>query len=151
MSELLQKNDVLSIEKGWRIYAKIPDKFIVSNRRLSNKMGNHDFIVGEILNVSDSEKKREINALVRSIKEAFRHHGIDVTDSKVIELLKSFRFDMKIEEFDTSIFIGKYIVTQTEFMNDGLYGTQLKVTLKKMKNDKLDPNGFEIYFYQDVY
>lgn len=151
MSKLLQKNDILYIEKGWKIYAKIPDKFIVSNRRLSNEIGNHDFIVGEILNVSDSEKKREINALISSLKEAFRHHGIDATDSKIIEILKSFEFNMKIEEFDTSIFIGKYIVTQTEFMRDCSYGTCLKVTLKKMKNYKLDPSGLEIYFYQDVY
>lgn len=151
MANLLQKDDILNIEKGWRVYAKIPDKFIVSNRRLSNEVNNHDFIVGEILSVSSSEKKREITALLRSMKNSFRHHGIDVTDAKIIENLKSFNFNMGDEEFDTSIFIGKYIVVNTEFIHDYSYGNSLKVILKKMKDNKLDPNGLEISFYQQIY
>lgn len=157
MSKLLRENDILNIEKGFKIYAKIPDKFIVSNRRISNEVNEHSFIVGEILSVSSSDKKREKIALINSIENAFKYHGVSITREKIAEFLKSININLNTneEKLDTSIFIGPYIVKSTELVHGGYdrgsrYPDHLKIIAKKMNNGKVDPNGLEISFYQYI-
>lgn len=143
MNNLLKIGDVIEIKAGMEIYAEIPEKFRFSNRPLSSKLTTAELLVGQVLtNNCRNWEKNEKEVIMRT-KETFKKI-LGVAPEEEIETFVSQHFPKTVQEtFDTSDYIGEYVVTST--LSD-FHSHQ--VICKKLNQSLFDPNGCNIFFYQ---
>ena len=155
MSEkFLQKNDVINLEKGTRVYAKIPEKFVFENRRASNNLTKTEITIGEVYNNKVNINKI-MERILERIKDSFMYEiGMNINQQKAEDFITSSLNSYKFETFDTSMFIGEYCVIETS-MTGGSYAQGYDyypdgymVRCKKLKDGLVDENGIEVSFYQ---
>ncbi|MFF2532431.1 hypothetical protein ACFVS2_26550 [Brevibacillus sp. NPDC058079] len=155
MNPFLQTGDVVEIQKGMSVSVSIPQKFVYSNKRGSSENVNHVIKIGTIFDnsVDVEEVKKQI---IKGIQEKFDFRvGIQVKSEEAETFVSSILEKYKEERFDSSIFLGEYVVVHTELSGGGFghgihdeYPDGHEVRCKKMKDGLYDPNGIEITFYQ---
>lgn len=152
--KLLKAYDVIKLEAGMKVYTNIPEKFVYSNRRASNKLTSHDVRLGEVYgNTTDLAKVKK--KIIEGIQESFsREIGIEVPVEKAEKFVTPILTEYTPEKFDTSTLIGEYIVKETSMTGGGYaqandyYPDGHLVRCKKLNDGKFDADGAEVWFYQ---
>lgn len=158
MKKLLKAGDVINIKKGMDVYVEIPEKFVYANGPLSEDTTTTDITIGQVLNLGDgnSNIKDGLKDLKKDIIGDFNFRlGLKVKANVIKEFIESQLPNIKVDEFDTSIFAGEYVVFKTAMKGGGrghgpydIYPDGANVTCKKLKKGKWDEKGLEISFYQ---
>lgn len=156
MTNFLEVGDVIELKVGMKIYASIPEKFIFSNKPLSNESRTTDIRIGEIRknNISDWEEKTF--RLTRSIKEEFERKFGVAPQEAIDTFVKEHVPKVTQETFNTSYFVGQYVVIETSLTGgsrdscnpNNHYPDGHRVVCQKLKDGKFDPQGETISFYQ---
>lgn len=153
MEKLLQRGNIFELKRGMSVYADLPEKFIFANRPFSDEKHNHDIVVGRVYTTSNYYES--VAKIENDVKEAIERPGLKVDKKQIEKFVNGIVPDKQEEQFDTSVFLGKYVVINTESSGSGNgmgqgdhYPDGWKVIAKKLNEDKFDPDGLEISFYQ---
>jgi hypothetical protein len=152
----LHKGDVFQLKKGMRVYADIPERFAYGNRQLSMKQTETDIVIGWVMKASPLPPLTGIAD--RIIDAASWDDGMTLPKSDVLALLEKVR-ETRLEglpkQFDTSIYIGEYVVTDARMEGGGtgmgpgdVYPDGWRIIARKLNNEEYDPKGLRISFYQ---
>lgn len=153
MSEfLLQKGDIVRLEKGMSVYTFIPEKFSrCSCSPFSNKRISMPIEIGEILSkhfLFDKDEFREM--ITEKIQSLIKSDT--VTDEAVANFIESLNLDFSHEEFDTSIFAGEYIVCNVTFGGNGSDKSDFRdfqtYSGWKIYCEKIDNPDIRVYFFR---
>jgi hypothetical protein len=136
------------------IYAGIPEKFIYSNRSLSNDLAKHEIRIGQVFtNTFDLDKI--VGEIAADVIQDFKcKSGVTISAQDAREMVANILPDFKNGEIlDTSVFEGEYVVTETTIEDRGCdYPCGYHVTCKRLQeNGEYDENGAEVSFYQSGY
>lgn len=112
---LLQKGDIIRLEKGMRIYADIPESCYFENMPFSDKICHTDITIGNVYHRQTEVSKKE---LVSSVFNKIKYL-IPVTEEQVSGFVESLNLDFSKKFFDSSVFEGKYEVTRAEWNGGG--------------------------------
>ncbi len=132
---LLQKGDIIRLEKGMRIYADIPESCYFENMPFSDKICHTDITIGNVYHRQTEVSKKE---LVSSVFNKIKYL-IPVTEEQVSGFVESLNLDFSKKSFDTSVFEGEYEVTRAE-RNGG--GSQLAMCGRGLDTY---PDGWHVY------
>lgn len=99
---LLQRGDVIRLEKGMKVYATIPEMFVYDNRRTSTNTTKTDVRIGEIRSSQFKTSK--------DVKETLGMFNIGSEDNQISHFFAGLGISLS---FDTSIFEGEYRVVAT--------------------------------------
>jgi len=114
---LLQKGDIIRLEKGMKVYAVLPAIFQYYRITSPSTVGMRtDIKIGTVYHRDAVSKDNLVSQLVESIDRV-----IEVTEKQVSAFVDSLNPDLSAKDFDTSIYAGEYIVDRV-FCNGG--GTQ---------------------------
>ncbi|MBQ8043183.1 MAG: hypothetical protein IJ272_03410 [Clostridia bacterium] len=106
MSEkLLKVGDVIRLEKGMKVYAFLPEKFVYSNRPFSDEITQGVVCIGEPL-YREAQSEEQVKKYVR---EALKSFGLE---DYVEETSLSVKAAPRLE-LDTLQFVGEYYVIST--------------------------------------
>lgn len=156
MTKFLEIGDVISIQKGMKVYANLPEKFIYMNRPLSDKLQQTDICVGQIRKNDISDWVRRKKHITEGINERFEWE-IGVAPKEAIDAFVEQVFPQPTQEsFNTGCFAGEYVVIATSLSGsssnslnpNNSYSDGHHVSCKKLKDGAFDPQGEEINFYQ---
>lgn len=103
--QLLQKGDIIRLEKGMEVYAEIPKNVYFCNRPFSTETTEQAIEIGRIYRSDEVSKDSLISDIMKSINS-----HIPVTKEQVTALVDSLNLDFSAKEFDTSIYAGEYVV-----------------------------------------
>ena len=150
----LQVGDVVNLEKGHKVYGKIPEKFAYSNRRMSNKLVSTEIEIGSLLK-NELDPKEKINGMTNEIIELFELNlGAKIDKETTREFVRA-NITYSEETYDTSQLAGEYVVIKAYMTGGGcghgpgdVYPDGWEVTCKKLKNEEWDDEGLEVRFYQ---
>lgn len=131
---LLQKGDRIRLEKGMRIYAPIPSKFIFANTPFSTGVYESEAIeIGRVYRKQAVAKDKLLNESFEAISRIL-HISVEelnkMSRKEMETFIDSLGLNFDEEEFDSSIYAGEYMVKYVSFGGGGLQGT---------------PSGYEIY------
>ena len=113
--QTLVKGNIIRLEKGMKIKVQVPTKILYVNRPFSNKLEQRTICLGDILVKRPADTKN----LEISILEIFEREGLSNSNkNKISSFVESLDLNVSKEEFDTSSFIGEYIVF--EVRNDSI-------------------------------
>lgn len=141
MKRLLRRGDIFEVTKGMQVLAGVPKKFCFSSSLNSKKMYKDSFEVGKKYVISMKNKETYLAMLEDKISEILASHEIDMDNEDIKNFISKLQLNMEKEEFDTSIYIGKYVVVNVD-------SYELKVTAKKLTNGKFDSESLEVEFFQ---
>lgn len=114
MNNYLKMGDVIEIKKGMQIYVTIPVKFVCSNT-IGDNLVNTEITVSEARHY----KPLSIKEIGSKVSGVLAWYGCKADEERLISFIQSENIGINNEEtFDTSIFIGEYLVYKTE-MNGG--------------------------------
>jgi hypothetical protein len=152
----LQRGDVFSLKAGMEVYTAVPQRFVYSNTPYSNEITKTNVRVGETLTRASDKKlthKNVVNQILELIHDNTDFSGITVDADILKSAVQLPKFDK--QQFDTSEYIGDYVVVSTALTGGGtghgphdVYPDGWYVTAKKLKGEKYDSKGKEISFYQ---
>jgi hypothetical protein len=161
MKRFLSVGDVFVLEKGMRVYANVPERFVYFNHPFSMKQENTDITVGEIYRSDEVCAEINVGKLTKRIGEDIQsstgeflpcdfEHIRDVIE-RIIR-----RNSNLPKTFDTSIFLGKYVVESTSYSGGGtgmggrdVYSDGHHVYARKLTvSNKFTPKGICVNFYQ---
>lgn len=135
MTVLLQKGDIIRLEKGMRIYADIPESCYFENSWFSDKIFHGDITIGEVYHrQTEVSKKEVVSSVFKNI-----NYLIPITEEQVSSFVESLNLDFRKKFFDTSFFEGVYEVTRTEY-NGG--GSQPAMCVRGLDTY---PDGWHVY------
>ena len=136
---LLQRGDIVRLEKGMQIIANIPENVFNEEKPFSSKEKSTMIEIGKIYH-SKPFTQYEIKEMVQNyLRENF---GVEASDSQVHSLLDTLNFDYSVKEFDTSIFEGEYVVYKTGLNHP------TKMLIWPVSCSKLDNPDTKVFFYQ---
>jgi hypothetical protein len=146
--------DVFEVKKGTRVYAFIPDRFIYQNTPNAKDYSQTEITVGQVIELPGKGGVDEvIKNLLEHIKDCSDFHGVSFDTKKLKEAIRIPPFKSNI--FDTSKFIGEYVVVSANMGGGGtghglhdIFPDGWHVTAKKLNKGKFDECGEEISFYQ---
>lgn len=131
---LLQKGDRIRLEKGMRVYAPIPSKFIFANTPFSTGVYESEAIeIGRVYRKLAVTKDKLLNESFEAISRILHISAEELNKMSRKEMetfIDSLALNFDEEEFDSSIYAGEYMVEYVSFGGGGLQGT---------------PSGYEIY------
>ena len=102
---MLERGNIILIEKGMQIYAGIPNKFINPLTPFSTSTCSHKIKVGNIYKQGSFTKDALIAEFKKRNKDFF-----DLEDSKISEIIDKNPNLLTPQELDTSFFEGEYVV-----------------------------------------
>lgn len=139
----LQRHDIIKVEKGMVINAKIPEKFTQTKDVFSEKIVEKEFVVGKIYHFPHPALTvGKINSNIHTtIEDKLISYGLnpDVFNDKIKNFIKDLDLKLEKDTFDASIYEGEYKVYFTLYEH-GEYWVFC---------EKLDDSGIEIKFSQD--
>ena len=152
--EYLKEGDVIEITSGMSVEATIPEKFIYSNRKLSNKTTKKCINVDQIYRTDGKDFDSIIDKLTKSIIDEFEYEGYDVSYDEINSLVLN---KVKKPTNDKFVFeAGEFVVTRTKYGGGGtgmgdhdVYPDGHEVFCKRLKDGEFDVDGDEISFYED--
>lgn len=150
--QLLQVGDIIKLNGGMRVYAFIPDKFIVSNRKASNNLCKTDLLVGQVFKNSGNLDIFRYE-LHKEITRIFSEQEYPITDSAISNFLKENVKDMQAEIF--SIPEGEYLVIHTSYGGGGhghgptdIYPDGHFVKCSRLIDGEYNSEAVQVSFYQ---
>lgn len=115
-TKLLQRGDIINLEKGMTVYAEIPEKFYFCNTPFSSNLYKCDVNIGRTY-IKEAVSKEELEEaiskrLTEKIINFFRISSIspELISNFSKDLIKKSNLNLSKETFDSSVFAGKYIV-----------------------------------------
>lgn len=123
--QLLQKGDLIRLEKGMKVYTMIPEKFCCSNAPFGETLTRKDIVIGKTYRKEAVSKDTVVEAVRNRIE-----HVIPTTYEQVRDFVESLGLNYEAEEFDASIYEGEYVVDYVSYDGGGTQGT---------------PSGYETY------
>ena len=152
--EYLKEGDVIEITSGMSVKATIPEKFIYSNRKLSNKTTKECITVDHIYRTDGKDFNSIIDNLTKNIIHEFEYEGYDVSYDEIKTLVLN---KVKKPTNDKFVFeAGEFVVTKTKFGGGGtgmgdhdIYPDGHEVFCKRLIYGKYNELGDEISFYED--
>lgn len=145
MEQYLQLGDIVEIQEGMSVYIQMKERYFDEEYPLSDEMIERMITIGEKISPISLEKTKAV--MDYAVHNFFQKMHITHLDTECMEVLTLLLKDYQEESIDTSSMAGKYVVTNT---NVKWVGFMYKVTLKKMLNNTYDPNGNEIFIYQNA-
>ena len=152
-NNFLRTGDVFELTKGMAVYAQIPEKFVYQNRRTSDELTTTDIVVGQDRITYSEDKLQELRKLANQLTaKSDLLQNVDM-----FAVLKAQCPDLDISDYyDAHALIGDYVVVNTSMSGGGkghgpndVYPDGHHVVAKRLAdNGTLDPNGFEVSFYQ---
>lgn len=153
-TRLLQKGDIIRLEKGMKVYAKIPEMFCCSNKMFccSNRNFSTEIVetvieIGQRYCREHQSKEQLINRLMECINSV-----ICVTENQIANFVKSLNLDFEKKELDTSIYAGEYVV---DWVTKNGGETQLCMSGSESYQDgwhvyctKTEEPSVHVHFYQ---
>ena len=107
MTELLQKGQIIRLEKGMRVYANIPEYAIHGSKFFSIVPSRKVITIGEQL--SNPSLTRE--EIIKQIElHPYFFLGDNISYQDINNYVDSLNFNFDTRTYDTSIFEGKYEV-----------------------------------------
>ena len=103
---LLQKGDIIRLEKGMKVYAVLPAIF--QDYRITSPVTvgrRTDIKIGTVYHRDAVSKDNLTSKLIERIDRV-----IEVTEEQVSTFVDSLNPDLSAKDFDTSIYVGEYIV-----------------------------------------
>lgn len=146
MDRLLKRGDIFEVKEGFKVCASIPKKFFLFGTDLfSEEKCETTIEVGRKYVISVKEKKEYLLKLEKEMSKLLSNHNINMDSENIKDFMSNIRMNvnMKREEFDTSIYIGKYVV-----VNVDSYGN--KVTAKKLNDMKFNSENLEVAFFHNA-
>lgn len=138
---LLQKNDVIRLEKGMTVYAEVPSRYFFDP--FSTEKKSQVVIIGK-------EYRRQVPNQDTIIFEIHKkiESTIPVTYEQVEDFVEGLGLDMKEDSFDSSIFEGEY---EVDFAvsdgggstHDGGYPNGWHVFCHKKDNPEIEVNFYQ--------
>lgn len=111
MSRLLRKGDIIKLEGGMKVYAKIPEMFVYDNAQGSSRLTKHDVVVGEV-----SKNRTDISEvtvlMTERVVRAFSSEGFKITKNKAKEFVLGNVKKPKSTTF--SVKPGRFVVLKTK-------------------------------------
>lgn len=157
MKDLLKEGDVIFLKKGMEVYADIPEKYVYSNRQLSNKLTTHDMTVGEY-HSSNPDITKERQKIANDIIESFDTHlGVKLKNDDALDVLEFVKKHIPAWKTDTFILDeGEFVVTKTSFSGGGtgmgdhdVYPSGHHVYCQRLNADgTFNEKGTKVSFYQ---
>lgn len=131
---LLQKGDKIRLEKGMRVYAPIPSKFLFANTPFSTGVYESEAIeIGRVYRKQVVTKEELLNKSMDAIAGVLHISAEELNKMSRKEMetfIDSLNLNFDEEEFDSSIYAGEYMVEYVSFGGGGVQGT---------------PSGYETY------
>ena len=154
MKKFLKEGDVIYLENGMKVYGNIPEKFVYSNHKKSNKLTHHEAVIGKVL-TNDTDISEDVKDLVKDITHAFYFRlGVVLTKTEAMTFIES-----KVSTPKASTFClqgGEFLVVKTSLEGGGtgmgphdVYPDGHHVICKRLNVDgTYNEDGEEISFYQ---
>ena len=108
MERLLRKGDLVRLERGMEIWAKVPQNAYFSNRQFSTMVSEQAIVIGRVYRQKGKSEAELVDLVFNQIS-----HIIPVSIEQVKALVQSLHLDYSEKRFDSSIFCGVYMVDQT--------------------------------------
>jgi hypothetical protein len=146
MCKYLEVGDVISIKEGHHVNTLIPEKFVYSARKLSDKLCESDVEIGTVLRCDETISAECLADLNNAIAEAiYFKTGRQVRPARIANMIKSIIPDSRaVDVLYTTDLVGNYVVTKVS----GDEADERHVFCQRVRNGKYDPNGTRIDFYQ---
>ena len=144
MDRLLKRGDIFKVREGMKVCASIPEKFDFYGNyllSLSEKMRQTTIEIGRKYVISEDDKKRYMVELEKEMYKFLSKHKIEMDNENIKLFMSKVKLNMEAEEFDTSIFVGEYVVVNIDCYEN-------KVTAKKLNNGTFDSESLEVEFFQ---
>lgn len=134
---LLRFGDVIEVKKGMKVYANIPEKFVIKEHFRSNKKVEAVILIGKII----KSQKFPFSELRTSLAYNLNNFRINVKEniSEIDNFINSLNVDSSEDSLDTSLYEGKYFVYFADIDNTNNY---------RVYCEKQDSSGIIISFYQ---
>jgi hypothetical protein len=148
-TKFLEVGDVFMLEKGHLVEMLVPERFRFSNRQLSMRKTRTIVEVGRVLLPSGNLSVAEIADTV--VKQILYDGGMEADRNEVIAFLESVRDkqDKKLpQEYDTSEYVGEYVVERAEKADDDSDIVAYRVIARKLKGGDYDKDGLVVAFHQ---
>lgn len=129
---LLQKGDVIRLDKGMKVYAKVPEKVLNKYRPFSTEKIRTDVLIGEMYCKPEISKHDILCEMMNAINSI-----VEVSDKQVEDIIDFLNLDFSATVFDSSIYEGEFIVDYIDY-NGGWHVNCFK---------KDDPS-IQVDFYQ---
>lgn len=108
MERLLRKGDLVRLERGMEVWAKVPQNSYFSNRQFSTMFSEQAIVIGRVYCQKGKDEAEIVDLVFNQIS-----HIIPVSIEQVGDFVKSLKLDYSPKEFDSSVFEGIYMVDQT--------------------------------------
>lgn len=108
MERLLRKGDLVRLERGMEVWAKVPQNAYFSNRQFSTMFSEQAIVIGRVYCQKGKDEAEIVDLVFNQIS-----HIIPVSIEQVGDFVKSLKLDYSPKEFDSSVFEGVYMVEQT--------------------------------------
>jgi hypothetical protein len=156
----LQAGDVFEVNSGMKIYTRVPCRFVFSNTPFSAGQVEHDIVVGEMLTPPGTrpDKAKIVRALIRLARDYSDFESVKFNKEKMEEAISLPEFKFKSDKFDTSAYIGEYVVVEAGYSGGGAESPSLRpndiypdgwlIKAKKLKDGKYSKSGKAISFFQ---
>ena len=145
MEKFLQRGNIIELKKDMSVFIIAKEKFGRREYPFSDQLIWTCISIGTVLKneITSIEKGK----LFADIKKVLREQRIFTESDKIENFIESI-LENRSESFDTSIYEGKYIVTDAGF-SDATTGKQgWKVEATKLDNGRYIPDGLKVYFFQ---
>ena len=130
---LLKAGDVIKLEKGMNVYANMPDKFIYRNRTFSDNISHVKITIGK----KYVRTPETLETVEKEVEKALATLGISNVEEQIRRFVKSLNLDMSVEEYDTSVFEGEYVVARTTNEGGGTFACA--------SGKDSYPNGYHVF------
>lgn len=138
---LLQKGDKIRLEKGMKVYAPIPNKFLFDNTPFSTEVYESEAIeIGKYYRKKLVTKEELIIQSIEAIARIVHISAdklINMSRKEMETFIDSLCLNFDEEEFDSSIYAGEYIVECVSFGGGGVQGTP--------SGSEIYPNGWRVF------
>lgn len=145
MEKFLQRGNIILLKKDMPVFIMAKEKFGRRDYPFSDQLIWTCISIGTILTneITPVEKGRLFTDLKRFLAE----QRIFTESNKIENFIESI-LENQSESLDTSIYEGKYIVTDAAFSKATTEKQGWKVEATKLENDRYIPDGLKVYFFQ---
>jgi len=143
--KLLQKGDLIRLEKGMRVYAPIPLKFIIGSL-FSEACLVVPVDIGKVYRAEATGKEEILDEILEEIRDKLcDDEGKVVTNEAFRAFVDSLGLNLLDEEYDASVFAGIYRVYETELLPESL---PYRSEALQVYCEKVNSPDVRVWFFQ---